>query len=172
MERGSRIITRCCASSSFSREKPIRSLSGKRGQSGRLFIRRCGGIQIGTDRRSRHVAQKAASGRFSMERVNCGLSAVSPSRRAAHTPGNKRSVPGGMETFASTIAISCALTRQPKKPRRRDRRATPVPRFPGRRPIMIPRSGSRSCQLAKHRQEANIFTEIFRCPAVWFAASS
>ena len=51
-----------------------------------------------------------------MERVNCGLSAVSPSRRTAHAPGNKRSVPGGMETFASTIAISCALTRQPKSP--------------------------------------------------------
>src|SRR5580658_6875302 len=68
MERGSRIITRCCASSSFLSEKPIRSLSGKRGQSGRLFIRRCGGIQIGTARRSLHVAQKAVSGRFSMER--------------------------------------------------------------------------------------------------------
>src|ERR1700691_5746477 len=64
MERGSRIITRCCASSSFSSEKPTRSLSGKLGQSGRLFIRRCGGIQIGTGRRSRHVARKAArSGR-------------------------------------------------------------------------------------------------------------
>ena len=67
MERGSRIIAGV-REPNFSSEKPIRSLSGKRGQSGRLFIRRCGGIQIGTGRRSLHVAQKAVSGRFSMER--------------------------------------------------------------------------------------------------------
>jgi hypothetical protein len=66
MERGSRIITRCGANSSFSSEKPIQSFSGKRGQNGRLSTKRRGGIQSGTGRHS--LAPKAANGHFSMER--------------------------------------------------------------------------------------------------------